>query len=226
MSTPDSPLPFRFFDPEAGYAVIERRLPHWAQSGTVCFTTWRTWDSMPRQVVESWLAERDAWLVRHGIAPGAVNWKDQLARLPFRERRDFQRSVLAHWEARLDECHGACVLRRPEFARLVAKSLHHFDGDRYVLSDFVIMPNHVHQLTAFADAEQMLKQCDSWKHYTAVRINKALGRRGHFWEVDGFDHLVRSPEQFEALQEYIADNPRRAGLRPGEFLHYSRGRSE
>jgi hypothetical protein len=31
---------------------------------------------------------------------------------------------------------------------------------------------------------------------------------------------VRSPEQFEFLQRYIAENPIKAGLKPGEYLHY------
>jgi hypothetical protein len=30
------------FDPTQEYAVIERRLPHWVQAGTICFITWRT----------------------------------------------------------------------------------------------------------------------------------------------------------------------------------------
>jgi REP element-mobilizing transposase RayT len=222
MTGTDALLPFRFFDPAEEHSVIERELPHWAQAGTLCFLTWRTWDSMPRQVIQSWLAERDEWLARHGIDPKADGWRDRVNGLPTAEQRDFHRKLSARWESCLDECHGACLLRRPELAQVVANSLKHFDGDRYVLSDFVVMPNHVHVLAAFPDAAQMLKQCASWKHYTAVRINRAVGRSGRFWEVDGFDHLVRGPEQFEGLRDYVAANPRRANLRPGEFIHYSR----
>jgi len=36
------------FDPEQPYSVVWRRLPHWAQVGTMYFITWRTADSMPR----------------------------------------------------------------------------------------------------------------------------------------------------------------------------------
>jgi type I restriction enzyme R subunit len=188
----------------------------------MCFITWRTWDSMPRQVVEAWLAEREAWLVRHGVDPRADDWRLLVNRLPVAERREFHAQLYSRWEESLDECRGACVLRQTELGRVVADSVRHFDNDRYLLSAFVVMPNHVHVLAAFTDAEKMLKQCVSWKHYTAVRINKALGRRGRFWEVDDFDHLVRSPEQFAFLREYIAENPRRARLRPGEYVHYSR----
>jgi putative transposase len=114
------------------------------------------------------------------------------------------------------------LLRRPELGQIVAKSLKHFDGDRYDLTDFVVMPNHVHLLAAFRDAEQMLEQCESWKHYTATQINRRLSRKGRFWQQDGFDHLVRSLEQFEYLRTYIADNPTKAKLRLGEFVHESK----
>jgi hypothetical protein len=60
------------------------------------------------------------------------------------------------------------------------------------------------------------------KHYTAARINRLLGRRGRFWEKDAFDHLVRSPEEFERLRRYITQNPLSAGLSPGEYAHYRR----
>jgi hypothetical protein len=52
---------FRFFDPLAEFNAIEgRSLPHWSQAGTMCFITWRTWDSMPSAVVLHWHNERVA----------------------------------------------------------------------------------------------------------------------------------------------------------------------
>jgi type I restriction enzyme R subunit len=98
----------------------------------------------------------------------------------------------------------------------------HFDGDRYELTDFVIMPNHVHLLVVFPAEDMMLRQCESWKHFTATKINQALGRKGQFWQQDGFDHLVRSAEQFNYLRRYLAENPQKARLRPGEYRHLSK----
>ena len=69
------------------------------------------------------------------------------------------------------------------------------------------MPNHVHVLAAFPTEEAMLEQCESWKRFTARQINRLLNRRGRFWQQDVFDHLVRSPEEFERLRAYIAENP-------------------
>jgi type I restriction enzyme R subunit len=232
------------FDPKQGYAIIERRLPHWSQAGTIAFITWRTWDSIPEAVLNEWLAERDDWLTRHGIecsdlaprgkcrplapreAPSLgerrLHLREQLKSLGPALLREFQIKFSNRWNDRLDECHGACVLRRPEHSQIVADSLQYFDGERYDLADFVVMPNHVHVLAAFPDEDAMIQQCESWKHFTATNINRALQRRGRFWQADDFDHLVRSVEQFERLRQYICDNPTRAKLRPHEYRHYSK----
>jgi len=217
----DGFLPLRFFDPRDEYFVVERKeLPHWVQAGALCFITWRTWDSMPAAVVSDWLRRRNAWLVQRGIDPVSREWRSALRQLPVAEQREFRNFLAERWEGRLDECHGACPLRDPKLGRIVSTSLMHFDGVRYALTDYAVMPNHVHVLAAFPSAESVLPQVDSWKHYTAAAINRAVGRRGRFWEADGFDHLVRSAEEFAHLRSYIEDNPRRAGLQVGEFVHY------
>ena len=210
------------FDPGQDVLLTKRRLPHWAQARTICFITWRTSDSIPKRVLQQWIFERDVWLKRHGIRPDSVDWMRQLDQLDLPRRREFHRLLASRWHAHLDACHGDCVLQRPELAAIVATSLHHFDNDRYVLTDFVVMPNHVHLLAAFPDEASMLKQCSSWKQYTATRINRRIGRNRRFWQQDAFDHLVRSLDQFEYYRRYIKDNPQRARLQPGQFLHFSK----
>ena len=111
-------------------------------------------------------------------------------------------------------------MRHPQLAKIVADSLLYFDGERYTMGDFVVMPNHVHLLAAFANADAMTTQFASWLHYTAVQINKLIGKKGHFWQQEPFDHLVRNAEQYEYLRKYIADNPLKARLQPGEYLYY------
>nr|WP_315861222.1 transposase [Anatilimnocola floriformis] len=81
------------------------------------------------------------------------------------------------------------------------------------------MPNHVHLLAVFATAEAMADQCDSWLKFSATKINRLLSRKGKLWQQEPFDHLVRSPEQYEYLRKYIADNPTKAGLKLGEYFY-------
>ncbi len=126
---PNEPL-FRFFEPHDEYFVIERpELPHWAQDGTMCFITWRTYDSMPRDVMDSWLANRNEWLRGHDINPRSEHWRQRLAKMPMATLREFHDTFSARFEALLDDCHGECVLRRPELAKIVGDSLRHFDGE-------------------------------------------------------------------------------------------------
>jgi putative transposase len=214
-------IPFHLFDREADVHIIDRRLPHWGQAGTVCFITWRTHDSMPNLVLDQWYGDRNKWLREQGIDSTYPDWRDRLHRLDLVLVQEFFAHFWNRWHDALDIGHGACVLRQPNLATIVEKSLRHFDGERYFLLDFVIMPNHVHLLASFPDESAMLKQCESWKHYTATQINRRLHQKGRFWQQDGFDHLVRSEEQFRYLREYIAANPKKAGIKPGEFVHYS-----
>jgi putative transposase len=222
MPDDQSLLTCHLFDPDGEVLIVERRLPHWAQAGAICFITWRTLDSMPQPVLDRWYNDRAAWLLSHGIDPQDPDWRRDLLKIDPQLVRKFLNSFWNRWHDELDSAHGDCVLRRPELARIVAQSLQHFDGVRYLMLDFVVMPNHVHLLTAFQDEASMLDQCESWKHYTATQINRHLKQKGRFWQQDGFDHLVRSEQQFEYLRQYIAENPARAGLRPGEFVHYSK----
>lgn len=55
-------------------------------------------------------------------------------------RRDIEkRKSIEHW---LDAGMGCCALRNAEAAAFVQKSLLHFDGDRYRVLAWAIMPNH------------------------------------------------------------------------------------
>ena len=47
-------------------------------------------------------------------------------------------------EAFLDSGYGECWLKRDDIGKLVANALCHFDGKRYKLHAWVVMPNHVH----------------------------------------------------------------------------------
>lgn len=211
----------QFFNPKDEFAVQQRRLPHWSQAGTLSFITFRTHDSLPRSVLQAWIAARNDWLAKHCIDPERDDWRQAVEQLARPQPQEFRRLIGDRWHDHLDDGHGECALQMPACAEIIAASLRHFHGDRYLLTDFVVMPDHVHLIAAFASAEPMLKQCQSWKHFTAKTLNAALGRTGRFWQPDDFDHLVRSEEQFLALRQYIADNPVKAKLRVGEYLHAS-----
>lgn len=213
---------FQTFDPKSEYSIAQRKLPHWAQAGTLCFITWRTIDSIPKSVLARWYADRETWLRNRGIEPRQPNWKRNFLQLHPSLQTEFVHTFSNRWHQHLDNCRGLCVLKESSVSKIAEESLKKFDGDRYLLTDFVIMPNHVHLIAAFATEELMLTQCESWKHYTARQINKEFNQSGPFWQQDGFDHLVRSEEEFETLRQYIADNGPKAKWKAGEFRHFSK----
>jgi putative transposase len=208
------------FDPDGELVISQHCRPHWSQAGAMVFITFRTEDSIPREVIKRWDREKQDWLRQRGWENSA-HWSVAIESLAENDRAEFQKTFHRRRETFLNSCRGRCLLRRPELAQLVADSLLHFDGQRYRMGDFVVMPNHVHLLAVFSTPETMKAQCDSWLHYTAFRINQAIDEKGKIWQQEPFDHLVRNPSQYEYLRQYIADNPRKAALRPGEY-HYRR----
>jgi putative transposase len=206
------------FDPNGERHIYKHCRPHWSQAGAVVFITFRTHDSIPREVLSRWEREKREWLqVRGWTANG--HWSAIVPQLSEQDRAAFYKEFNRCRETYLDTCQGRCLLQRPELARIVADALLHFDGQRYRLGDFIVMPNHVHLLAAFPTEEAMKEQCDSWLHYSAFRIHQAIEEKGRFWQQEPFDHLVRSPQQYEYLRNYIEENPRRAGLKRGEYLY-------
>jgi type I restriction enzyme R subunit len=215
-------LPYHLFDSCAALQITERRLPHWSQPGAVAFITWRLHDSMPNEVLKQWFNERRQMLASRGIDPDHPEWQEHLSRLDSKTRHNILHILQTRWHDSLDSGLGTCVLRTPALSKIVADSLQHFDGQRYILIDFVVMPNHVHLLAAFPDEDGMLAQCKSWKHFTATQINKNLGRSNRLWQQDAFDHLVRSEGQLGYFREYIKTNPEKARLQSGEYVHFSK----
>ena len=80
------------------------------------------------------------------------------------------------------------------------------------------MPNHVHLIVCLLGDTEIEAICTSWKRFSAKQLNRVLGKKGRFWQEESFDHLIRSLDQFEAIQRYIADNP--ISLNTGEYRLY------
>jgi REP element-mobilizing transposase RayT len=102
---------------------------------------------------------------------------------------------------------GSCILARGDIAAEVQKSLLHFDGQRYQLVAWCVMPNHFHVAYTTLGEHDPDEIHHSWKSYTANRINKLVGREGTLWERESFDRMIRSIEHFEAFVRYIEYNP-------------------
>ncbi len=169
-------------------------LPHLYKDGGSYFVTFRLLDA---------------------VVPNAIPIdKKSLHKLPAE-----QIAVLTEPPLRL----GSCVLLRPDLAKTVQDSLRHFDGDRYLLSAWCVMPNHVHAAFTPLAGRDPSDILHSWKSFTAHQANKLLRKSGAFWERESFDHLIRSLDDFEGFIRYIENNPVAAGLcaRPQDWPYSS-----
>ena len=125
------PITYKAFDFADGVRIYRRKLPHWRQDGCAYFVTFRLGDSIPQHVLREWKAVREGWL-RHHPPP----WSEA-------DMAEYHETFTAKMEAYLHAGYGACILRRQGMRAIVEEALRQFDGTRYNLGEFVIMPNHV-----------------------------------------------------------------------------------
>ena len=90
----------------------------------------------------------------------------------------------------LDAGLGACWLRRDNIASMIEASLLHFDGAKYRMLAWCLMPNHLHVVIEPLPGYPLGDIVRSWKTFTARRANALLGRTGAFWYEDYFDRFT------------------------------------
>lgn len=97
--------------------------------------------------------------------------------------------------------------------------MRHFDGDRYKLVAWCIMPNHVHVVVKPAPAVGLEKLMHSWKSFTANAIQRASRHEGSVWQGEYYDHLIRNDAELAWSINYVLDNPAAAGLKNWSWLY-------
>ena len=60
------------------------------------------------------------------------------------DKINITRTFLFRVDEELDHGRGECHLRDGRIAQVVVNALRHFDGERYRLMSYTVMPNHVH----------------------------------------------------------------------------------
>jgi REP element-mobilizing transposase RayT len=181
-------------------------LPHIKREGASYFVTFRLADSLPKEVLLEFEGEKAERLRRLSDAEKrgeTVNdSEDEIA-------RDFRRKV----ERYLDRDVGTCHLRRADIADLVAGAMRHFHESRYLLHEWVVMPNHVHVIVWPMPNYLLSDILKSWKQFTSRRAKKILGLgKEPFWQNESYDHWIRDDEQGAQIARYITNNPVTAGL--------------
>ncbi len=177
-----------YLDPSEEILKHGSKLPHWQQSESMQFVTFRLGDAMPTNKIRQWKEERTLWLAHH---PEPRSPQDETE-----YHRRFT-STLEHW---LDEGSGSCLLKNSDNRRVLEETLMHDQPTRAVHHAWVIMPNHVHLVfTAHAKLEQLMK---SWKGISARRMGY-----GSIWQKGYRDTIIRDGGHFANAVRYIRRNP-------------------
>lgn len=184
-------------------------LPHWQCENAIYHVSFRLSDSVPEDQHNEWLAEREA------IENIAVQ-----ANRPLTEEEEQRIRFLysKRIEAFLDSGYGECHLQIPEVGELLAKAIRHFDGERYRLHAWCLMPNHVHVIVEPAQGFELASIIHTWKSFTANKANQLLGRSGPFWHEDAYNHIIRTEKEYRFQVEYVFGNPAKAGLRDWKWV--------
>jgi REP element-mobilizing transposase RayT len=185
-----------FIPPPGLHRRSRGRLPHWEVDDADYSVTFRLRDSLPREVARQLLLERAHHLQ---TAHNAV------------ERAAIDKAFGRRLDSYLDAGYGSCILS--QYGEVVANALRFFDGTRYLLNAWCVMPNHVHVLFHLQDGRDLDRTLHSWKSYTAHEID-----RGVIWQREYFDRVIRGPEDFRETRMYIIRNPAKAGLRDWRWV--------
>ncbi|MBI5826010.1 MAG: transposase [Chloroflexi bacterium] len=187
-----------------------RRLPHIQPEGATFFVTSRLANSLPAEVVERLLREKE----QSDLELEKIADKKERDKKAYLEERRF----FGKWDDALDKSDtGIKYLSNPQIADLVSESLHYRDNKVYELIAFCIMPNHKH--IVFKPLEEskgkyysLSKIMHSLKRYTAYEANLLLGHEGAFWQHENYDHYARDEAELERIIKYVLYNPVKAGL--------------
>ncbi|MCW5552865.1 MAG: transposase [Verrucomicrobiae bacterium] len=186
-------------------------LPHVKREGARYFVTFRLADSLPKEALLKYQAERAERLHRFHAAATGANRTGARARVETVE--DIERDYFRKLEAYLDKGAGECSLKQPELAAVVADALRFFNGQRYRLDVWVVMPNHVHLVLWPMPNHTLSKIAQSLKRHIAREANRILGRTGQgFWQPEAYDHWIRNDEEHARCCRYVENNPVKARL--------------
>jgi REP element-mobilizing transposase RayT len=186
---PDSSNPLRSGVHSRGY------LPHVKREGASYFVTFRLGDSLPRQVLLDFKRQQTERL--RALSDGNVAARQEID-------REYHRQI----ERYLDHGEGECLLRQPKVAGVMVEALLHFHEHRYILDEWVVMPNHVHVILWPMPNHTLSEILQSRKGHVARQANRLLGRTGKtFWEHESYDHWIRDDEEKFRVRRYIRNNP-------------------
>jgi REP element-mobilizing transposase RayT len=179
-------------------------LPHVKKEGGTYFVTFRQAGTLPKEVLLRFKQEREIILQQAMAAKRPLTWH---------EHEELFRWYSDRVDKYLDASHGVCYLRDAGLAQLVAGAITYFEGRRYELHAWVVMPNHAHVVVWPMPGHTLSGILHSWKSFTSHEINKRLSQKVvPFWQNESYEHLVREDDELHRCCQYTLMNPVNARL--------------
>jgi hypothetical protein len=213
---------FRGLDLTAPLYRYFRHLPHWRQDGATYFVTFRLSDALPADVVAVLKRERDEWLAKHpGFFEGrAIDPSHEALRL------EYERLAFASLDRWLDTGQGACKLAQADARAIVADVLGHWEGVRYRMGCYVVMPNHVHAVVCPSAVGRVsdpshgnaVGRVSDPSHGTCWPLEDIVGgwkqwsgkKLGIAWQGETYDRIVRDALELHRTVAYVRRNQEKA----------------
>lgn len=103
------------------------------------------------------------------------------------------------------------LLQSERMANLFIELLYSYrEQQKYLLHEFVVMPNHFHLLiTPVVTLERAMQFIKGGFSFQAKR---RFGLTCEIWQTSFYDHRVRDGEEYERFRKYVRENPVRREL--------------
>ena len=103
------------------------------------------------------------------------------------------------------------LLQSDRMACLLIDVLYHYrEQNRYLLHEFVVMPNHLHLL--ITPSQSLERALQLVKGGFSFRAKRELNFADEIWQSSYYDRRVRDVSEYEKIKNYIRQNPVRARL--------------
>jgi putative transposase len=190
-------------------ANYKRFLPHIQLVDCVLFVTWRLAFSLPKPIIEELRIRKEKFNAE------LSNLTEQTKGILI---YNFQKQQMDYWDNAISlDKSLPDLLYNDNIMQELGEIIKSYDKIKYELFCYCIMPNHVHLLIkplkqTHGEYYTLSNIMHSIKSLSSNRINKLLDRKGRFWQVENYDHVVRNETEFQNIIRYIAYNSVKAGL--------------
>ena len=191
---------------------MNRPLPHIGSARHTFFVTLSLAGALPTEAAVRLRAEYDADIAGLNEAGRAESLSADLQIL--RKRYFSKFDDLLHANTTVPKW-----LSADPVAEAVREAIMFRNGSLFELHACTLMPNHVHMLFTPRTAgeggpplEFVSTMLTNLKRLTARKANQIIGSSGAFWETGSFDLLVSDSRELSRINDFILQNPVRAGL--------------